>query len=107
MKPIPYRGHLILPADNRVAVMVPHAKTFEHNGQTMMLVPHKVDETQVLRNLGYDVKPPVLLDYDWCGTEPFDAQRITTALITTHRRCFVLNGLGTGKTRSALFAFDY
>lgn len=112
MKPIYYRDHLIIPADNRIAVMVPHAKTTvdPDSGQTIMVVPHKVDETQVLRNLGYDVVPPVMMAYAFPhppGEPPYDAQRITTALITTHRRSFVFNGLGTGKTRSALWAFDY
>jgi SNF2 family DNA or RNA helicase len=107
MKPIHYRDHLIVPADPRISVMVPHAKSFISDGQAMMLVPHKVDETQVLRNLGYEVQPPVMLGYDWRGTTPFDAQRITTALITTHKRSYVFNGLGTGKTRAALFAYDY
>lgn len=109
MKPIPYRDHLILPADNRVAVLVPHTKIFTDpdSGQQMMLVPHKLDETQVLRNLGYEVQPPVMLAYDWPGPAPFDAQRITTALITTHKRSFVFNGLGTGKTRSVLYAHDF
>lgn len=107
MKAIPYRGHLIIPADNRVAVMIPHAKQFASEGQQLMLIPHGVDETVVLRNIGYDVRPPVMLAYDWCGSIPFDAQKQTTALITTHRRSYVLNGLGTGKTRAALFAYDY
>lgn len=112
MKPIPYRDHLILPADNRLATLVPHVKTFvdPDSGQQMMVVPHKVDETQVLRNLGYDVKPPVMLSYDFPhphGEPPFDAQRITTASITTHKRSFVFNGLGTGKTRSTLWAYDF
>lgn len=107
MKAIPYRGHLIIPADNRVAVMIPHAQQFESEGQQLMLVPHGVDETAVLRNLDYDVRPPVMLAYDWCGSIPFDAQKQTTALITSHRRSYVLNGLGTGKTRAALFAYDY
>lgn len=112
MKPIPYRNHLILPADNRVAVMVPHVKTFvdPDTGKQMMLVPHKVDETQVLKNLGYDVRPPVMMEYNWPSPpseQPFDAQRITTASITTHKRSFVFNGLGTGKTRSVLWAYDF
>ena len=106
-KAIPYRNHLILPFDNRVAVMIPHAKTFVHEGQQMMLVPHKIDETKVLKNLGYDARPPVMLNYVWPGPSPFDAQRVTTALITTHLRSYVLNGLGTGKTRSALYAYDF
>ncbi len=109
MKPIPYKDHLIIPADNRVAVMVPHAKVFKHpdTGEQMMLVPHKIDESQVLKNLGYDVRPPVMLSYNWPGPSPFDAQRVTTALITMNKRSYVLNGLGTGKTRSALYAYDF
>ena len=110
MKPIMYRDHLIVPADNRIATMVPHARVFEQDGQQMMLIPHKVDETQVLRNLGYDVRPPVMMNYHWPAPpdQPvFDAQRVTTALITTNKRSFVLNGLGTGKTRSALYAYDF
>lgn len=107
MKAIPYKDHLIVPYDNRTAVMIPHAQVFEHEGQKVMLVPHKVDETQVLRNLGYDVQPPIMLSYQWPGPPPFDAQRITAALITTNKRSFVLNGIGTGKSRSVLFAYDY
>ena len=109
MKPIYYRDHMLVPADQRLAVLIPHTKTFVDPGtqQPMMLVPHKVDEAAVLRNLGYEVTPPVMLSYDWAGTKPFDAQRITTALITSNLRSFVLNGLGTGKTRSALYAHDY
>lgn len=109
MKPIAYRDHLILPADNRVAILVPHAKPFVDpaSGQPMLLVPHKVDETQVLRNLGYSVPPPVMTGYDWNGDTPYDSQRITCALITTHKRSYVLNGIGTGKTRASLYAYDY
>lgn len=106
-KPIPYRDHLILPADPRLATLIPHTKTLDHNGQQVMLVPHRIDETAILKNLGYDVRPPVMLNYDWCGDTPFDAQRVTTALITMNKRCYVLNGIGTGKTRSLLYAFDY
>jgi SNF2 family DNA or RNA helicase len=105
--PIPYREHLLIPADKRLLTLIPHAQTLMHEGREVMIVPHRVDETQVLRNLGYDVRPPVMLNYDWCGSRPFDTQRVTTALITMHKRCYVLNGIGTGKTRSLLFAFDY
>lgn len=107
MKPIIYRDHVVLPADPRLRTLVPHAREFEHNGQQMVLVPHRVDEAQILRNFGYDVRPPILDSYRWPGPPPFDAQRMTAALITMHKRTFVLNGLGTGKTRSTLYAFDY
>lgn len=109
MKPIYYRDHMIVPADNRISVMVPHAKAFVNpdTQQPMMLIPHKLDEAQVLRNLGYEVTPPVMMAYDWNNGTPFDAQRITTAMITSNSRSFVLNGLGTGKTRSVLYAQDF
>lgn len=102
-----HRNHLIIPADNRVTTMMPHAKRMQHNGQEFVIVPHQLDETKVLRNLGLNVPPPILSQYAWCGGSPFDAQRITAAHITTHPFCFVLNAMGTGKTRAALFAYDF
>lgn len=108
--PTLYRGSLIVEADPRIAALVPHAKQITHDGKVWTVVPHKLDEYKVMRNLGYDVAPPILTDYDWPvvnGFAPFDAQRYTAALIASNERCFVLNDLGTGKTRSALFAFDY
>lgn len=107
MKPLMHKGHLVVAADPRLLALVPHVQTFNHNGQQLMLLPHALDETKVLRNLGYEVPPPILVNYDWRGTTPFDAQRITAAHITMNPNCFVLNSLGTGKTRAALFAFDY
>jgi hypothetical protein len=110
IKPIYYREHMLLEADNRLKVMLPHAKSLMHEGREVLVIPHKVDETQLLKNLGFDVRPPVMMAYNWPappGQPVFDAQRITTALITSHRRSFVLNGLGTGKTRSLLYAYDF
>jgi SNF2 family DNA or RNA helicase len=37
----------------------------------------------------------------------FKVQRITTELFTQNKRAYCLNELGTGKTRSALFAYDW
>jgi SNF2 family DNA or RNA helicase len=53
------------------------------------------------------VPPPVLSQYDWQGTVPFVAQEATAALLTTNHRAYVLNSIGTGKTRAAYFAADY
>ena len=36
----------------------------------------------------------------------FHAQKVTTALFLENPRSYCLNALGTGKTRSVLFAFD-
>lgn len=109
VKPIYYRDHMIVPADPRLAVMIPHAKSFvdNHSQQALMLIPHRLDECTILRNIGFEVTSPVMLSYDWAQSNPYDAQRITTALIVSNRRSYVLNGLGTGKTRAALYAQDY
>ena len=45
--------------------------------------------------------------YDWCGDTPFEAQRITSALMTMNPRAFILSEIGTGKTRAALYAIDF
>ncbi len=108
--PTLYRGQLIVESDPRVAALIPHGKKIEQDGKVYTVVPHKLDEYKVLRNLGYDIAPPILTEYVWPvvhGFQPFDAQRFTAALITSNKRSYVLNDLGTGKTRAALFAFDY
>lgn len=54
------------------------------------------------------LKPPILLNYNWPGVErPFKAQLITAAALTAHDRVYALNDMGTGKTLSALWAYDY
>lgn len=102
-----HKGHVILPKDSRVSALIQHAQTVEFKGQEYVLVPHSLDETKVLRNLGIDVPPPILSQYHWGSSTPFDAQRITAAHITQNPLCFVLNEMGTGKTRAALYAYDY
>lgn len=39
--------------------------------------------------------------------EPFSAQQDTASFLSMHSRAFCLNGMGTGKTNSALWAYDY
>jgi SNF2 family DNA or RNA helicase len=72
-----------------------------------MLVPHHPDTTIVLQNLGYDVPAPILSRYDWAGVTPFEAQRQTAALLSSNTRAYCLSEMGTGKSLSVLFAFDY
>lgn len=93
---------------SRILMTIPTAQKFEFKGRELVAVPHRVEETQVLRNLGYRVPSPVELYYGWSGQyHPFKAQLETTAFLTLNNRAFVLNGMGSGKTLSALWAFDY
>ena len=57
--------------------------------------------------MGYDISPPILSYYGWSGQKPFDTQRKTAVMLTRSPRAYVLNSIGTGKTASALFAFDF
>lgn len=92
----------------RVLMSIPTAKTFVYKNRELVAVPHKMEETQVLRNLGYKVPSPVEMYYDWSGQyTPFKAQLETASFLTLNNRAFVLNGMGSGKTLSALWAFDY
>lgn len=92
----------------RVTAVMPTAKTLEHNGNTLVVVPHREDETRVLRNLGLDAPAPIQHHYDWPGRyAPFIHQRATAEFLTLNPRAFCLNGMGSGKTLSVLWAFDY
>jgi SNF2 family DNA or RNA helicase len=96
-----------VPFRQDVANLFQTAKQVDINGTKHIILPHGLEETRVLRNLGLDVPAPVLSHYDWCGGTPFDVQKKTCAMLTTNPRAYVLNGMGTGKTKSALWAFDY
>jgi hypothetical protein len=74
-------------------------------------VPHRPDETRVLRNLGFEVPDPMPIYYEWPKVsgrhDPFEAQRHTASFLSMNSRAYCLNGMGTGKTNSTLWAFDY
>ena len=95
-----------------ITTTIPTAKTFEYKGATMVAVPHKLDEVRVLRNMGIKAPSPILYYYDWSRNvhtvpKPFFAQTETAAFLTVHPRSFVLSGLGSGKTLSSLWSYDY
>lgn len=98
---------IVIPFRADVAALFPHAKAFMHEGANVLALPHGNDETRLLRNLGLPVPAPIVEHYDWPGVVPFAQQIKTAAGMTMNTRFYVLNALGTGKTRSALWAFDY
>lgn len=92
----------------RVLSTIPTAKKLNFKGVDLVIAPHRLEEVRVLNNLGIRAPSPILHYYDWPGKfKPFDHQRQTAAFLTMHRRCIVLNDIGTGKTQSALWAADY
>lgn len=99
---------IILPYRHDVATMFPHARMFEYLGEQMIALPHGLEETRVLRNLNIPAPAPIAEHYSFPSRQqPFEVQVRTCGLMTTNQRAYVLNGLGTGKTRTALWSFDW
>ena len=100
---------LLVPYD-KVQALWPNARTIQHNGGTYAIFPH-TPRTQIqLRAAGIEVPAPILFHYDWNsadGQKPFQIQKNTAALATSHQRSYVLNDMGCGKTRSALWSWRY
>jgi SNF2 family DNA or RNA helicase len=92
----------------RVMTLIPTATTMSIRGKDVVIVPHREDEVRVLRNLGFDAPAPMGYYYDWPGMyKPFAHQKTTAEFLTTNPRSFCLNGMGSGKTLSVLWAFHY
>ena len=71
-----------------------------------LVIPHGPAEVKILRAAGVDV-PSSLVHYDWCGWQPFRIQIATTEMLVSNPRGYVLNSMGTGKTKCVLWAFDH
>jgi len=87
--------------------LFPDAPVVPLAGTRLLIVNHGAEETRLLRNMGIDVPAPILSQYGWPGGTPFEIQKKTAALLTTNSRAFVLNGMGTGKTKAALWSWHY
>lgn len=91
-----------------VTNIIPHARVLHHKGNALTVVPHHLTEYRLLKNLGLNPPHPVDYYYDWPGQyQPLAAQRETVRFLTSHQRAYCLNDMGTGKTLSSLWAFDY
>lgn len=92
----------------QVLNVVPTAKSFTVKGTPLVAVPHRNEETRMLRNLGYQAPAPIRTYYDWPGRfKPFHAQKEAAAFLSMHKRAFNLSELGTGKSLASLWAYDY
>lgn len=96
---------LVVPVHPAVTNMFPAAPKLDDGH---VLVHHGMVEYLILKHLGLKVPHPMLTYYDWPGgQQPFAVQRSTCALMTSNPRAYILNDMGTGKTRSALWSWDY
>jgi superfamily II DNA or RNA helicase len=107
---IPDKRKIIINSNENATVqsLMPHAKQFMHDGESMLAVPYGVDESIVLKNLGFSVPAPITHYYNWPARfAPMDHQKDTAAFLTTHKRALCLNAPGTGKSISAIWAADF
>jgi SNF2 family DNA or RNA helicase len=90
----------------RITTVIPRSKELA-NGT--VLVKWGLEEAQVLKNLRIkNVPSPIIAHYKWPGLyRPFAHQKTTAEFLTLHRRAFVFNEQGTGKTGSVIWAADY
>ena len=90
--------------------LFPHGARVQFNGDDLYILPHGHEETRMLRNLGHEVPAPIVEHYNFPSADrlrPFDKQVLTAASMTMNPHSFVLNGMGTGKTKAAIWAHDY
>jgi SNF2 family DNA or RNA helicase len=90
--------------------LFPHGVRFTWNDEDLFAVPHGADETRMLRNLLLPVPAPIVEHYDFPsadGKRPFGKQILTAASMTMNPMSYVLNGMGTGKTKACIWAHDW
>ena len=89
----------------QVLALIPHAFQYDKH---IVRIPHDIEETKVLRNIGIPVPAPILTRYNWPGIyAPFPHQQDIAAFATLHPRCFILADMGLGKSLAALWAADH
>lgn len=75
-----------------------------------LIVPCTIENMQVMAALEYEAMSPIMVDYDWPimpGRKPLDHQKHMASFHTLHPRSFNLSDMGTMKTMSVLWAWDY
>lgn len=97
----------MVPRDAQLERIIPGARPVQQGRVAGTLVPHSSAVTRLLKNRQVECPAPIAKYYDWCGDVPFGSQTATAELLTTNRRAYVLNEIGTGKTRAALYAADW
>jgi SNF2 family DNA or RNA helicase len=101
---------LVVQTDNpgQLRAVFPQLKEAVIQGRSSVAVPFTLESAQVLNNLGFKAPSPIRYHYSFSGRfRPYAHQIHTAEFLTLNRRSFTLNGMGTGKTLSTLWAADY
>lgn len=104
-------GQLLVPYSPKLDNLISgDIKTIDYDNQTFAILPHTPGTQLQLRALGMEAPAPILFHYDWASSDgaiPFQVQKNTASLVTSHSRAYILNDMGTGKTKSALWSWRY
>lgn len=94
----------------KITNVIPRSEVLgSSDGLYDVLVRWGLDEARVLNNLRFrNVPSPITRQYNWPGMfKPFSHQEKTAEFLTLHKRGFVFNEAGTGKTAAVIWAADY
>jgi hypothetical protein len=94
---------LLVPSSYEVMAQWPTAPAYGDKA----VIPYTLANTLILRHWGYKVPSPITKLYDWGADAPFKIQIDTCVMLTENPRSYVLNDMGTGKTKAALWAWDF
>lgn len=99
---------VVVPWHAGIASVIPHARELTHDGNRLLLIPNRETEARLCRNLGVHVPSPILTRYKWPGNrDPWEVQKTTAAMLSESPRAYVLSTMGTGKTKSCIYAADF
>lgn len=106
-----HKDHIIFYSKKPATVeaLFPNAKVAPFDSERhLCAVPHTLDACKLFNNMGQKISGPITTGYDWPGLHrPYPHQEVTANFLTLNPRSFCLNGMGSGKTKSALWAVDY
>ena len=91
---IPEKQQLILDSSQNdfVAQCIPHSKKFMHDGKELLAVKYGVEESIVLKNMGFSIPEPIRHYYTWPARfQPMEHQIATAAFLTTHKKALCNN----------------
>lgn len=102
--------HLVVQTPNpgQIRAVFPAVREAQVKGQNVCALPFSLEAARILNNIGIPAPSPVRTQYDWPGRfTPKPHQVHTAEFLTLNSRAFCLNGMGAGKSISALWSADY
>lgn len=104
---IPKHKQIVVEMTERFSSIMPQQSRFVLDDKEYFYLPHTEQNVAALAACGVFVYAPIVYYHSFGRHTPYGAQKGAATLLTTYNRGYILNDLGTGKTLSALWAFDW